>query len=132
MHRLKQIESAVYPEHMQQIRYCQSLEDLADYCECSQSQVIIRTGEGWYLIVADHGSYIEAVDFAALPEVRVEAIRGLFSCFGIFKEKKVLLDCRSSIYCLVKKIINRLGGTILHEEEWDWEDEEMVEMVIQL
>lgn len=129
--KLKKLEAVAYPEYMRQLQECWSMEDLADYCECSVDQVSLKTGRGWYMIVADHGSYVEFVDFVATEGREASATMALVAFLRKLKGRRVALDARKSTsYPLILRLIPRLGATIVSEEEWRWSNEEMVEMVI--
>jgi len=127
---LKRIEKAAYPSYMRMMQSCRSLEEIAEYAECDVSNLIIRTGENWYCIIADHGNWAEIVDMAAEG-----VMRDMFSLIETMRQqlsgKRIVLDARvSTTYPIIRRLAQRYRLSILRDEPWFWGEDEMREMEI--
>lgn len=113
---IKKIESVAYPAYMQQMQECETLDDLAEYCECKPSQVRIINGSDWYLIYAEYKKSIEVVDFASESGKCSE----IFKVVSALKTKKLItMDAKEdSSYPLVMKLAERGILNIIHDEIW--------------
>ena len=124
--KLAEIEQQVYPEFMQSLH-----TDIEEYCEAPLSNIHVLMGASFYVIVTEHKKHYEFVDIATTQTLNI---------FKVFKEvlnfftntsKYVVLDARvSTSYKLVELACSRYGWYILRKSTWNWEGEEMVEMVI--
>ena len=47
LEKMKDIEAVAYPSFMQSICDCDTLEELANYCECKVSQLFCIIGENY-------------------------------------------------------------------------------------
>jgi len=63
------IESLAYPEQFQQMDDCEDWEDIADYCDVEEEDLLVLGEEGhWYALIARHeDNMAEFVDIAKIP-----------------------------------------------------------------
>ena len=129
---VRDIERAVYPAHMCSLQG-DSLECLAEYCECSIQQLFVLQGDGWYLLAAEHHRSVEICDLAALPGHEHAAMRGLLTAGQRWTGKCITLDARETTSYPIIRRLARMGRiTILKDEEYEWGLEVMHDMVLQL
>lgn len=123
LRKVKKIEAAVYPKHMQQLHDCHNLNDVADYCECETDEVRMAVGSNWYIIVAadDNSREAEVVDFAALGGRCAEPFAA-WSFLMQFSGYKMSLDAKEDTsYPLVTAMAERGRLELLVDELWSWE-----------
>lgn len=129
--KLRKIERLAYPAHMWQMQDVYSIKDLAEYCECSVSQVFCIIGEDYYLIAANKKRYIEIVDLASIGGIGGDVFRIMNKVSRVSKGKKIILDARETTsYPLVKLFARRYLLQIVEDKEWMWGDEVMHSMVL--
>lgn len=124
--KIRNIEAAVYPSHMQYLDSVYTLEDMQEYCE--SKKVLVLEGEGWYCICGK----TEVVDLAAISKLTIQDMLHISAELKKwFGTKKVTLDARKSTSYRLIKFFSRGGKvSILSEEEWTWGEDIMVEMTI--
>ena len=122
INKIKQIEASAYPEYMQMLQECYTLEDIADYCECSVKQLHILQKDNFYVLVASHKRYVEIVDWAAAGRC-VEPFVVFKFIKNIAKGKTIKLDAREGTsYPFIKEMEKRGLIKITHDNEWSWGD----------
>jgi hypothetical protein len=118
---LLKIEREAYPSQFQMMQDCKSIEDIADYCECSRRKLLVLgDGATWYALIAKHkkGS-AEFVDVAKLPGTRFLPWEEIIESLRTAKITKIYADLRhNTSYKLLKKFAARFGITILKEKEY--------------
>ena len=120
INKIKEIEASAYPEHMQMLQECYSMEDIADYCECSVSQLHILQKDNFYVLVANHKKYVEVVDWASTRRC-VEPFAVFKFIKNIAKGKTIKLDARKETsYPFIKEMEKRGLIKITHDESWSW------------
>ena len=129
--KMKDIEAVAYPSFMQSICDCDTLEELADYCECKVSQLFCIINNNYYLLAANKKHSVEIVDFASTGRC-LEIFKIVSTLLKEFNGKKITMDCReSSSYPIVIKLLKRkkikYTNTI-----WYWENEVMHEICFHL
>jgi hypothetical protein len=129
---LLRIERKAYPYHMQQMQDCCSWEDLADYAECDEEDLVILGQPGrWYAIIALHGDEAEAVDLAKIPGTATVPWRSLAVEIRRRGIRRLRLDARASTsYAIITTLAPRLGFHVETVESWDWDGVAMFEMDI--
>lgn len=132
--KVRAIEARVYPIFMRGLEDVETLQDLAEYCECSTKQVSLEVGDNWYLLVAEFRRRVEIVDLACVGRIGMREVFRLSSLISTrYAGKLVELDARESTsYPLILKISTRNGWKILKDEPWEWGPETMHDMVIQI
>ena len=125
--KMKDIEAVAYPSFMQSICDCDTLEELANYCECKVSQLFCIIGENYYLLAANKKHSVEIVDFASTGRC-LEIFKIVKIILKEFSRKKVIMDCRESTsYPIVIKLLKR--KKIKYTDTiWYWENEVMHEI----
>lgn len=124
---IMKIEYLVYPPHMRQMQGIQNMDDLHDYCESDNVEVILF-GEYGYALLAEE----EVVDLASTKPLSLPDMMKLMSAMKKFYgNKKFSVDAREGTsYRLLLACLKR-GKIKFHSDEvWDWEGETMHSMVI--
>lgn len=134
IHKIKGIEAAAYPHHMQQMQHIQNKKDLADYCECSVNQVFCLCGENWYFLAANKKRYVEVVDIASTNGItKDDFLFILKECIKVFKKKKVICDARETTSLrLLKRLETKGVIKIAKDKIWHWEGEVMHEITFRI
>ena len=131
LQKMKDIEAVAYPSFMQSICDCNTLEDLADYCECKVSQLFCIIGENYYLLAANKKHSVEIVDFASTGRC-LEIFKIVSTLLKEFDGKKITMDCRESTsYPIVIKLLKR-EKIKYTDTVWYWENEVMHEICFYL
>jgi hypothetical protein len=126
---IKSIEKASYPAFMQQMQDCETIEDLAEYCECRKSRVFVLSGNDWYFIASIQKKRVEIVDIAGHVGLHIFDI--ISTCRKQWQGKVVTMDCRESTsYKIMVNISRRLSLDILSDKVWYWGEEVMHEIII--
>ena len=129
--KMKDIEAVAYPSFMQSICDCDTLEDLADYCECKVSQLFCIVNRNYYILAANKRHSVEIVDFASTGRC-LEIFKIVSTLLKEFNGKKVTMDCReSSSYPIVIKLLKRKKIKYT-DTTWYWESETMHEICFHL
>ena len=125
--KMKDIEAVAYPSFMQSICDCDTLEELADYCECKVSQLFVICGNNYYLLAANKQRSVEIVDFASTGRCN-ELFKVINICFEEFKNKRVTMDCRESTSYPIVTLLLKRKKIKYTDTTWYWEDEAMHEI----
>ena len=129
--KMKDIEAVAYPSFMQSICDCDTLEDLADYCECKVSQLFCIINNNYYLLAANKKHSVEIVDFASTGRC-LEIFKIVSTLLKEFDGKKITMDCRESTsYPIVIKLLKR-EKIKYTDTVWYWENEVMHEICFYL
>jgi hypothetical protein len=129
------IEASAYPRHMRSMQDCESWADIADYCDCDLSRLVVMGVEGhWYALLALHRrGRAEVVDLAKMPgtgSVPWHRILGDLLSLGI---RQIDLDAREGTsYELILRHASRMGVSVMRDEAWEWDGEVMHEMRLML
>ena len=119
--QILEIEQSAYPEEFQMMQDCESMKDIADYCECSLSKLIVLGVPGrWYALVARHKKgTAEFVDIAKIPGegmIPWPEVLGALRSTGI---KRISADLRDKTsYKVLKRFGTQFGVTVEREREY--------------
>lgn len=124
---LQSIEAAAYPPHMQYLQDVRSWADVEEYCEGSEVEVLVK---GHFYVLATKE---EVVDLASTAKLSVKDMLEVLAFLkGKYKDQPFSLDAREDTsYPLLKAMESRGRLLVLVDEEWDWDNVTMHEMVIQ-
>ena len=131
LEKMKDIEAVAYPSFMQSICDCDTLEELADYCECKVSQLFVICGNNYYLLAANKKRSVEIVDFASTGRCN-ELFKVINICFEEFKNKRVTMDCRESTSYPIVTLLLKRKKVKYEDNTWDWNGETMHEICFHL
>lgn len=120
------IESLAYPEQFRQMEDCEDWEDIADYCEVEEEDLIVLGEEGhWYALIAkDKDDTAEFVDIAKVPnspKVPKRKILKQLREAGIKYIEGELRECTS--YRVLKLMPLFLLGIKIKEDERYYDEE---------
>lgn len=125
--KMKDIEAVAYPSFMQSICDCDTLGDLADYCECKVSQLFCIINNNYYLLAANKKHSVEIVDFASTGRC-LEIFKIVSTLLKEFDGKNITMDCRESTsYPIVIKLLKR-EKIKYTDTVWYWNGETMHEI----
>ena len=127
LQKMKDIEAVAYPSFMQSICDCDTLEELANYCECKVSQLFCICSTNYYLLAANKKRSVEIVDFASTGRCP-ELFKVMNICLEQFKNKKVTMDCRESTSYPIVTLLLKRKKIKYTDTTWYWEDEAMHEI----
>ena len=131
LQKMKDIEAVAYPSFMQSICDCDTLEELADYCECKVCQLFCIINNNYYLLAANKKHSVEIVDFASTGRC-LEIFKIVSTLLKEFDGKKITMDCRESTsYPIVIKLLKR-EKIKYTDTVWYWENEVMHEICFYL
>ena len=125
--KMKDIEAVAYPSFMQSICDCDTLEELANYCECKVSQLFCICSTNYYLLAANKKRSVEIVDFASTGRCS-ELFKVMNICLEQFKNKKVTMDCRETTSYPIVTLLLKRKKIKYTDTTWYWEDEAMHEI----
>ena len=131
LEKMKDIEAVAYPSFMQSICDCDTLEELADYCECKVSQLFCIVNRNYYLLAANKRHSVEIVDFASTGRCN-ELFKVINICFEEFKNKRVTMDCRESTSYPIVTLLLKRKKVKYEDNTWDWNGETMHEICFHL
>ena len=131
LQKMKNIEAVAYPSFMQSICDCDTLEELANYCECKVSQLFVICGTNYYLLAANKKRSVEIVDFASTGRCS-ELFKVMNICLEQFKNKKVTMDCRESTSYPIVTLLLKRKEVKYEDNAWDWNGETMREIKFKL
>ena len=127
LQKMKDIEAVAYPSFMQSICDCDTLEELADYCECKVCQLLCIINNNYYRLAANKKHSVEIVDFASTGRC-LEIFKIVSTLLKEFDGKKITMDCRESTsYPIVIKLLKR-EKIKYTDTVWYWENEVMHEI----
>jgi len=132
---IKKIERRAYPAHMREINACRNWDEFLEYCEAnSREELILIVRQDFYLIAVDRGYEVEIVDMASIGRCLslniFRVINELKARIG--EGRRLIMDARkSTTYPIIKRLVRRYGWKVIEEDEWDWEGEKMIEMIIE-
>ena len=129
--KMKDIEAVAYPSFMQSICDCDTLEELADYCECKVSQLFVICGNNYYLLASNKKRSVEIVDFASTGRCN-ELFKVINICFEEFKNKRVTMDCRESTSYPIVTLLLKRKKVKYEDNAWNWNGETMHEIKFKL
>lgn len=133
LRRIKAIEAAAYPPSMRQLQNVATWKEVADYCECRAEELLVLSGESWYLLAAEHEDYVEIADLAATGGLGSAIWRIIAAAKGRWAGKTVVCDARQGTsYCLLKALERRGIVRVISETPWEWEDEKMFEVKLKV
>lgn len=131
------IEREAYPYAFRQMQDCESMSDIADYCEVKTKKLIVLGESGkWYALVARHKkSSAEFVDIAKVPGTARIPWEDIISELRKRGIKRISADLREKTsYKVILKFHKMLGVSILKDKEYydSCFGETMHDMVFQL
>ena len=128
--KIKKIEAGAYPEEMRQLQFCNSWDDLTDYCETKKVKVLLE--EDWYLIIGVHKTFIEVVDWASINGCK-NPIKAFLFIKEVAGKKAIKLDARESTSYPFIKVLEKRGKLKIDEDDvWYWGEDTMHEMKLRL
>lgn len=133
--KIRRIERIAYPPFMRMMQHAYTLKDIADYAEVPVSDLRILGNDQWYAIIGlhDRGTVAELVDVAKEPNAPPIDWKAIFDAIRSFGAKRVVLDAREeTLYPILKDKAEELGYRIAEDEPWDWNEETMHRMELEL
>ena len=129
---VKELELKIYQkynaEHMLALDIVNNLKELKEFCE----------GYPYIYLIEDYGYCLytkkEIVDFASLKPLSLKQINELYIHLKEFyKSKTIKTDCKKDTsYKIIKFMERRNKIKIIKEQEWFWEETEMIEMELKI
>lgn len=121
---LKNIERHAYPEQFWMMQDCETIEDIADYCECDLNSLIVLHDSYWYALIAN-GRCAEFVDIAKDMRVKKNVPWSvIISTLHDLKINKIYAELRElTSYRLVCRLVDKHNAIILTDDryyDYDW------------
>lgn len=121
---MKQLERDNYPRHFQFGQHVESLDDIADYADCSLDELFIYYGFSFYIICTIKRDYIEVVDLCGKLTPSVINAFQLIIKYDNNKNRPIIFDARITSdtnrvgsYELALKYLTKNGYEILEDKQ---------------
>ena len=112
-----------------QMQHCRTWQDIANYCQCSLSELRILMSDTGYVIAAAHREgWCEIVDLAS-----TDRQMNLFEVWDFLKslEMPFTLDARQrTSYRMIEALERRGEITIVHKESYTWGGETFYDLKV--
>lgn len=136
LRRIKKIEAAAYPRGLREISYCNTWQDVAEYCEVELDDLIVVVEATWYCLVAVHPRGLaEWIDLARIPGSPRLEIQDWRRLLGILDQHEIQIlraDCRAKTSLKriqqLADLITALGWTVTEGKKETRSGETFVEI----